>query len=65
MVRAIKWVDEIVEGAPYVTTLQTLDQFNCDFCVHGGGAEGLWGGGLMGFGVFGVWCVWGLGVWCV
>uniref|UniRef100_A0A8C5C573 ethanolamine-phosphate cytidylyltransferase n=1 Tax=Gadus morhua TaxID=8049 RepID=A0A8C5C573_GADMO len=35
MVRAIKWVDEIVEGAPYVTTLQTLDQFNCDFCVHG------------------------------
>ncbi|XP_077427137.1 ethanolamine-phosphate cytidylyltransferase isoform X1 [Vanacampus margaritifer] len=35
MVRAIKWVDEIVEGAPYVTTLDTLDQFNCDFCVHG------------------------------
>ncbi|MGH0184640.1 UNVERIFIED_CONTAM: hypothetical protein FKN15_015341 [Acipenser sinensis] len=23
MVRAIKWVDEIVEGAPYVTTLET------------------------------------------
>lgn len=36
MVRAIKWVDEIVEGAPYVTTLETLDKFNCDFCVHGG-----------------------------
>ncbi|XP_063075909.1 ethanolamine-phosphate cytidylyltransferase [Engraulis encrasicolus] len=35
MVRAIKWVDEILEGAPYVTTLQTLDQYNCDFCVHG------------------------------
>ncbi|XP_026879202.2 ethanolamine-phosphate cytidylyltransferase isoform X1 [Electrophorus electricus] len=35
MVRAIKWVDEIVEGAPYVTTLQTLDKHNCDFCVHG------------------------------
>ncbi|KAJ8367044.1 hypothetical protein AAFF_G00333580 [Aldrovandia affinis] len=35
MVRAIKWVDEIVEGAPYVTTLETLDKFNCDFCVHG------------------------------
>uniref|UniRef100_A0A667ZNK5 ethanolamine-phosphate cytidylyltransferase n=1 Tax=Myripristis murdjan TaxID=586833 RepID=A0A667ZNK5_9TELE len=35
MVRAIKWVDEIVEGAPYVTTLETLDKYNCDFCVHG------------------------------
>lgn len=38
MVRAIKWVDEIVEGAPYVTTLETLDKYNCDFCVHGGEA---------------------------
>lgn len=36
MVRAIKWVDEVVEGAPYVTTLETLDKYNCDFCVHGG-----------------------------
>lgn len=36
MVRAIKWVDEIVEGAPYVTTLGTLDKYNADFCVHGG-----------------------------
>uniref|UniRef100_A0A8C7JUS4 ethanolamine-phosphate cytidylyltransferase n=1 Tax=Oncorhynchus kisutch TaxID=8019 RepID=A0A8C7JUS4_ONCKI len=35
MVRAIKWVDEIVEGAPYVTTLDTLDKYNSDFCVHG------------------------------
>ncbi|KAF3844036.1 hypothetical protein F7725_016084 [Dissostichus mawsoni] len=35
MVRAIKWVDEIVEGAPYVTTLETLDKYNCDSCVHG------------------------------
>ena len=35
MVRAIKWVDEVVEGAPYVTTLETLDQHNCKFCVHG------------------------------
>ncbi|NP_001006037.1 ethanolamine-phosphate cytidylyltransferase [Danio rerio] len=35
MIRAIKWVDEIVEGAPYVTTLETLDKYNCDFCVHG------------------------------
>ncbi|XP_053211034.1 ethanolamine-phosphate cytidylyltransferase-like [Panonychus citri] len=35
MVRAIKWVDEVVEGAPYVTTLETLDKYDCDFCVHG------------------------------
>ncbi|KAL3112745.1 hypothetical protein niasHT_019719 [Heterodera trifolii] len=35
MVRGIKWVDEIVEAAPYVTTLKTLDENNCDFCVHG------------------------------
>ncbi|KAK6312347.1 hypothetical protein J4Q44_G00180110 [Coregonus suidteri] len=35
MVRAIKWVDEIVEGAPYVTTLETLDKYSSDFCVHG------------------------------
>lgn len=25
-----------MEGAPYVTTLGTLDKYNCDFCVHGG-----------------------------
>lgn len=36
MVRGIKWVDEVVEGAPYMTTLETLDQYGCDFCVHGG-----------------------------
>ncbi|XP_043078647.1 ethanolamine-phosphate cytidylyltransferase isoform X2 [Puntigrus tetrazona] len=35
MIRATKWVDEIVEGAPYVSTLETLDKYNCDFCVHG------------------------------
>lgn len=35
MVRAIKWVDEVVEGAPYVTTVETLDKYNVDFCVHG------------------------------
>jgi len=35
MVRAIKWVDEVVMDAPYVTTLETLDKYNCDFCVHG------------------------------
>lgn len=36
MVRAIKWVDEVVEDAPYVTTIETLDKYICDFCVHGG-----------------------------
>ncbi|KAL5281171.1 Pect family protein [Megaselia abdita] len=35
MVRGIKWVDEVVENAPYVTSLETLDKYNCDFCVHG------------------------------
>jgi len=35
MVRGIKWVDEIVEDAPYVTTLETLDDNRCNFCVHG------------------------------
>lgn len=35
MVRAIKWVDEVVEGAPYITTLETLEKHDCDFCVHG------------------------------
>lgn len=35
MVRAIKWVDEVIEDAPYVTTLETLEKYGCDFCVHG------------------------------
>ena len=36
MVRGIKWVDEVIEAAPYSTTVATLDKYNCDFCVHGG-----------------------------
>lgn len=43
MVQAIKWVDEVVPAAPYVTTLETLDKHNCDFCVHG--SEWAWPGG--------------------
>ena len=35
MVRAIKWVDEVIEAAPYVTTVEELDEYSCDFCVHG------------------------------
>ena len=27
---------QVVEDAPYVTTLETLDAYNMDFCVHGG-----------------------------
>ena len=26
---------QVVEGAPYVTTLETLDEYDCEFCVHG------------------------------
>lgn len=35
MVSAIKWVDEVVKDAPYVTSLEMLDKNDCDFCVHG------------------------------
>lgn len=41
MVQAIKWVDEVVPAAPYVTTLETLDKYSCDFCVHGSKWAGL------------------------
>jgi ethanolamine-phosphate cytidylyltransferase len=34
-VRACKWVDEVVEGAPYVTELKVLENHRVDFCVHG------------------------------
>eukprot|EP00729_Bicosta_minor_P011407 gene11407-27955_t len=34
-VRACKWVDEVVEGSPYVTTLELMDKHNIDYCVHG------------------------------
>ena len=35
MIRAIKWVDEVVEDAPYSPTPEDLDTYRCDFCVHG------------------------------
>jgi len=35
MVQGIKWVDEVVKGAPYTTSLEKLDEYGCDFCVHG------------------------------
>jgi len=34
-VRACRWVDEVVENAPYTTQLEFLDKYNCDFCAHG------------------------------
>jgi ethanolamine-phosphate cytidylyltransferase len=35
LVRAIKWVDGVVEAAPYVTTIETLEANNCQYCAHG------------------------------
>lgn len=35
MVRACKWVDEVVENAPYLTSIEFMDQYNCEYCVHG------------------------------
>ncbi|XP_062523256.1 ethanolamine-phosphate cytidylyltransferase-like [Corticium candelabrum] len=35
MVRSVKWVDEVIEDAPYITYVSTLDKYKCDFCVHG------------------------------
>lgn len=34
-VRACKWADEVVEGAPYITSLELMDQYGCNFCIHG------------------------------
>jgi len=34
-VAACKWVDEVVEGAPFVTSMEVLRKYNVDYCVHG------------------------------
>ncbi|KAF9919931.1 Ethanolamine-phosphate cytidylyltransferase, partial [Linnemannia zychae] len=34
-VAACKWVDEVVPNAPYATSLEWMDKYNCDYCVHG------------------------------
>ncbi|KAJ3009111.1 Ethanolamine-phosphate cytidylyltransferase [Thoreauomyces humboldtii] len=34
-VAGCKWVDEVVKDAPYLTQVELLDKYNCDFCVHG------------------------------
>lgn len=31
----MKWTDEVIEAAPYKTTIDTLNRHNCDFAVHG------------------------------
>ncbi|KAI8377779.1 uncharacterized protein BYT42DRAFT_571666 [Radiomyces spectabilis] len=34
-VAACKWADEVVPDAPYNTTVEILQKYNIDFCVHG------------------------------
>lgn len=34
-VRACTWADEVVEDAPYTTSLEVMDKYDCDFCIHG------------------------------
>eukprot|EP01156_Anaeramoeba_ignava_P010296 Anaeramoba_ignava/a479298_55.p1 GENE.a479298_55~~a479298_55.p1 ORF type:complete len:310 (-),score=72.94 a479298_55:320-1249(-) len=34
-VEGCKWVDEVVRDAPYITSLEYLNKYNCDFCIHG------------------------------
>ena len=35
IMRACKWVDEVIEGTTYDVTLQNLIDYNCDFYAHG------------------------------
>ena len=35
LVRACKWVDEIVEGVDYNPTIQLIDKINCSHVGHG------------------------------
>lgn len=32
---ACKWVDQVVKNAPFITSLEILNKYNVDFCVHG------------------------------
>lgn len=34
-VSACKWVDMVVPNAPYVTSLEIMDKYDCQYCVHG------------------------------
>lgn len=35
LVKACKWVDEVVEDAPYSPTIELLDSLNCMYAAHG------------------------------
>ncbi|XP_064625984.1 ethanolamine-phosphate cytidylyltransferase-like [Lineus longissimus] len=35
LIRAIKWVDELVEASPYFYDVSFLDKIGCDFVAHG------------------------------
>jgi len=35
MVRQCKWTGQVAEDAPYNTTLETLDKWDCGYCAHG------------------------------
>jgi ethanolamine-phosphate cytidylyltransferase len=35
MIKACKWVDEVVENAPYSATMDWLDSVNCKYIAHG------------------------------
>ncbi|CAI8034575.1 Ethanolamine-phosphate cytidylyltransferase [Geodia barretti] len=35
MIRAIKWVDEVIEDIPCYTSVELLEKHNCDICAHG------------------------------
>ncbi|XP_064635076.1 ethanolamine-phosphate cytidylyltransferase-like isoform X1 [Lineus longissimus] len=35
LIRAIKWVDEVKEAAPYFCSMELLDENNLDFVAHG------------------------------
>ena len=42
--RAVRWVDEVIERSPYQITPEVLDKINCDFTVHGNDISPLaWG----------------------
>lgn len=35
IIRACKWVDEVVEGTEYCVTTEILDRYNCQYYAHG------------------------------
>ncbi|KAM3180806.1 hypothetical protein ACTXT7_015582 [Hymenolepis weldensis] len=35
LLKSSKWVDEVIKDAPYMTQLEVLKEYKCDFCVHG------------------------------